>query len=64
MREIRMSGSEGGAGGIPLLPLSKRGRDSDTVISLAFWSAVVLHRFSMQQKNPAHLSKFPPVRNG
>src|SRR5437667_6859803 len=30
----------------------KRGRHSDTVISLAFWSAVVLHRFSMQQNKP------------
>jgi hypothetical protein len=29
---------------------------SDQEISLAFWSAVVLHRFSMQQRNLAHLS--------
>ena len=36
----------------------------DTVISLAFWSAVVLHRFSMQQINPAHLSSFSLIQNG
>ena len=30
-------------------------------ISLAFWSAVVLHRFSMQQINLAHLSPFMGV---
>jgi hypothetical protein len=36
----------------------------DAIISLAFWSAVVLHRFSTQQINPAHLSNFSLVQNG
>jgi hypothetical protein len=34
----------------------------DAVISLAFWSAVVLHRFSMQQINQPHLSPFYPYK--
>src|ERR1044071_8066846 len=38
----------------------KRGRHSDAITSLAFWSAVVPHRFSIQQIDlgePAHFDR-------